>query len=272
MVSASSGATPASSAISSRSRPRRSIRVTVGERSRSPRNEARSASRSGAVSRVVMATSRRDRPAVRTSWRRTSRVVAVDQCRSSITRRSRCRSGGSSSTSAGCRRSPPRPPTGRRRPWCPADAEPGSRRATSIGTTAGLAHIGDGLEERPVRLLHVLVAGTEQHPPTGGVHLGRQLGDETALAHPRLGRHDHQQGVPGDRALPTITEQIEFGDPPDEAIGIGQELQRRWQQRSPGPEARAPSGRGRGGRGRADRTRRACGAVTRRATPRCARR
>ena len=82
-------------------------------------------------------------------------------------------------------------------------------------------------------MLHVLVAGTEQHPPTGGMHLGRQLGDETALAHPRLGRHDHEQRVPGDRDLPSITEQIEFGDPPDEAIGIGQELQRRWQQRCP---------------------------------------
>ena len=87
IASASSAATPTSAATSSRSSPRSSRRVTAGERSRSASNVARSWSRSGAVSRVVATTSRRARPAVRTSWRTTSRVVAVDQCRSSITSR-----------------------------------------------------------------------------------------------------------------------------------------------------------------------------------------
>ncbi len=118
------------------------------------------------------------------------------------------------------------------RSWCgrPGGAGEHGQHLDGHADRPALDRIGNDLGKRTVRLLHVLVASTEQHPPTGGVHLGRQLGDEAALPHPRLGGHDHEQRVPGHRELPSIAQALTFGAPADETGGIGQQLERRWQQ------------------------------------------
>ena len=89
----------------------------------------------------------------------------------------------------------------------------------------------DRLGEGTVRLVDVLVARPEQHPAVVGVHGDRQFRHETALSHPGLTRDEDRQRVPGAGELPLLVERETLGGTTHEALGVGEELERRRQGR-----------------------------------------
>ena len=87
----------------------------------------------------------------------------------------------------------------------------------------GRNHLG----ERIVRVVDILVAGAEHHPPTVGVHVDGELRNQPALADTGLAGHQCDQRVPGAGQLPLLVEHLTFVVPAEERGGVGEQLQHR---------------------------------------------
>ena len=97
------------------------------------------------------------------------------------------------------------------------------------GATSAACELGrvvdDGLDEGPVRLVHVLEAGSRQHPAAAGVDLGGDLGHEPALAHPCLPGHHGEQRVAAARQLPPLAQLVVLLVRPTNVDGVGEQAE-----------------------------------------------